>query len=618
MNNHTVARSIIPGLVFMIGTAVFLCSCSPASRNSVQTDTVQTDTVQTDTLQTDALQTTSSVIPSDITVTTVPAPTQTTKYVFDLSAEPVTPEGNSLAMYLRSKDAVILSRDNDPYFITGDFDWTYPYLWSGTDTTEAYSGRLWNEHQSSMEAYYSGVTPVLYSMDNTSLAFLRNRTANTFELMYFDGVKEIRVADQVSIYAISDDGSTIAYLTRDNTQEKYNALYTYNCSSGAATKIAENAGTYFTLSPTGKVIAYEASNGEKDISYYSINGGTPELIGAGYSIVAITDDASTAYYLKYGGEKAEFGVMHDGTFLTYYEGSYADFNDFESGALGYSAQLIFNKDHSQVLFRNGNTTCFAMNGGEAVQVFDTAYTQVVGYQNRYDDSEVYTRVAYCTQNMFCYSKFLDSKNLCNVIFCLNYDKKTNIAFFDEKMETHTFQSSSYAEGVIAGKRKGLILDSYNMQTQSSSLIYFPDRLDLAAGTTVLDKYLWSYEITSNQTIFFTNDVGQLFEIRDGIKTKIDTYASVIDSVDIRGVTYVYYFRDADTNWNYTLCCIQDLPGAKPYVIDKDVGGTYTCNAGLVYYKNIVSIDIGSEAKDLYASTNGIDYAFVMTQDFIDR
>jgi len=608
MNRQSVARSIIPGLILIIGTAVFLCSCTPVLRNSVQTDTAQTDTAQT----------TSSVISSVITGTTGPSPTPAAQYVFDLSAEPAVPEGNSLAMYLRSNDAVILSRDNAPYFITGDFNWTYPYLWSGTDTTEADWTRLWNEHMNSNEIYYSGVTPVLYSMDSTSLAFLRNRTANNlFELMYFDGTQEIHVADQVSIYAISDDGSTIAYLTRNNTQGEKNTLYTYNCSSGASQEVAENAGTYFTLSPTGKAIAYEASNGENDISYYLIDGGTPQLIGAGYSIVAITDDASTAYYLKYGGEKPEFGVLHNGTFLTYYEGSYADFSNFSGDTLGYSARLIFNKDHSQVLYSNGNTTCFAMNGGEAVQVFDTEYTQVVGFQNRYDDSEVYTRFAYCTQNMFCYSKFLDSKNLCNVPFCLNYEKKTDIAFFDEKMETHTIQSSSYAEGVVARDGKDLLIDSYNEQTQSSDLVYFPDYLTPDAGTIVLNRYLWSYEITSNETIFFSNDVGQLFEIRDGIKTKIDTYASVIDSVDIKGITYVYYLRDADTDGNHTLCCIQDLPGAKPYVIDKDVEGTYTCGAGLVYYKNIVNIDIGSETKDLYASTNGSDYAFVMTQDFID-
>ncbi len=604
MNKQKVARSVIPGLIFIIGMAVFLCSCTPASRKSAQTDTTQTA---------------ASVIPSDITGTTVPSPTPSAQYRFNPSVEPATPEGNCLAMYLNSKDAVILSRDNAPYFITGDFDWTYPYLWSGTDTTEADWLRLWNEHQNSNETYYSGVTPVLYSMDNTSLAFLRNRTANnTFELMYFNGSKEIHVADMVSIYAISDDGSTIAYLTRNNTQGEKNTLYTYNCSSGASQEVAENAGTYFTLSPTGKVIAYEASNGENDVSYYSINGGKPQLIGAGYSIVSITDDASTAYYLKYAGEKPEFGVLHNGTFLAYYEGSYADFHDISGNSLGYSAQLIFNKDHSQVLYSNGNATYFAMNGGAAVQVFDTAYTPVIGYQNRYDDSDVYTRVAYCTQNMFCYSKFLDSKNLCNVGFCLNYDKKTNIAFFDEKMKTHIIESSSYAEGVIAGNGKGLLLNSYNEQTQSSSLLYFPDYLASAANAIVLDKYLWSCEITSNQTIYFSNDVGQLFEIRDGMKTKIDTYASVIDSVDIKGITYVYYFRDSDKNGNQTLCCIEDLPGAKPFVIDKEVGGTYTCSAGLVYYKNIVSFDVGSGAKDLYASSNGIDYAFVMTQNFIDR
>jgi len=604
MNKRTAGRRIIPGLIFIIGTAICLCSCTPASTKNAQTDTTQT---------------TASVLSPDITATAAPSPTPAAQYVFDLSAEPAKPEGNRLAMYLSSTFAVILSRDSAPYFITGDFNWTYPNLWSGTDTTEADWTRLWNEHQNTNETYYSGVTPVLYSMDNTSLAFLRNRTENdTFELMYYNGAKEIHVADLVSIYQISDDGSTIAYLTRINTTAAKGTLYTYDCSSGISTKIAENAGTCFTLSPTGKVIAYEASDDNGKQSYFAKNGGTPQLIGFGYSVVAITDDASTAYYLKYGGNNPEFGVLHNGSFRTYYEGAFADFQDYTGDAPEYSAQLIFNKDHSQVLYSNGDATCFAMNGGEAVQVFDTAYTQVVGYQNRYDDSDVYTRIAYCTQKMFCYSKFLESKNLCNVLFCLNWDSKTTIAFFDEKMETHTTANASYAEGIIARNGKGLLMDRYNEQTQSSGLLYYSDYLAPAADPVVLDKYLRSYEITSNQTIYFSNDVGQLFEIRDGIKTKIDTDASVIDSVDIQGVTYVYYFRDYDKNGNQTLCCVEDLPGAKSFVIDKDVCSTYTCSAGLLYYKNSVYFDAGAGAKDLYASSNGTDYVFVMTQDFIDR
>jgi hypothetical protein len=186
------------------------------------------------------------------------------------------------------------------------------------------------------------------------------------------------------------------------------------------------------------------------------------------------------------------------------------------------------------------------------------------------------------------------------------------------MQTQTLDSSTYAEGFTSRNGKGLLLDSYNEQTQLSSLLYFPDYLTSTAGAAVLDKYLYNYEITSNQTIYYSNDIGQLYEMRDGVTTKIDTYASVIDSVDIKGITYVYYSRDMDEDGNYTLCCIEDLPGAKPFVIAKNVAITYTCSAGLLYYKNIVYFDAGSSTKDLYASRNGTDYAFVMTQDFIDQ
>ncbi len=618
---QSIVRHVIPGLICIIGTAAFLSSCSSDSSKSGQMDATPTtvaaispDSSATTAAASEPANGSSTTATTATTATLTPTPAA--QYVFDLSGETAAPEGNGLAMYLQKNAAVILSRDNPPHFIKGNFDWTYPNLWSGTDTTEASWTRLWNEHQNTEELFYSGVTPVQYSMDSTSLAFLRNRTANkTYELMYFGGTKEIHVADQVFIYVMSDDGSTIAYLIRSSKAGEKDTLYTYDCSSGVSTKVAEDAGTYFTLSPTGKVIAYEALNGDTKSSYYSINKGAPQLIGTGYSIIAITDDASTAYYLKYGGKNPEFGAMHNGTFLTYFVGSYADFANFESGDLGFSARPIFNKDHSQVLYSNKNATYFAMNGQAGVSVFDTSYIEAVGYQNRYDDSEIYTRVAYCTKNMFCYSKFLDSKNLCNVLFILNYDKKTNVAFFNEKMETRVNESSSYANGFTSGKGNGFLLESYNEQTQLDGLEYLPDYLTSLTGETVLDKYVWSYELTSNQTIYYSNDIGQLYELRNGVKTKIDTYASVIDSVDIKGVTYVYYFRDMDEYGKSTLCCIKDLPGAKPVVIDKNVERTYTCSAGLLYYKNSVYFDAASEKRDLYAGTNGTDYAFVMTQEF---
>jgi hypothetical protein len=516
--------------------------------------------------------------------------------------------------------AVILSRENPPDFIDGDFYWSYPSIWSGTDTTETEMGRVWNEHSmlNGRDVYLSGVTPVQYSMDMSSLAFIRNRTEiDTYELMYYDGTNETHVADQVSIFVISDDGSTIAYLTRTNTANERGTLFTYDCSTGISTWIAEDAGTYFALSPNGSVIAYEKSDDEGKKSYFKTNEEEAQLVGEYISIISITDDASTIYFLSYSGDKPEFGAMHDGIVRSYFVGSYANFQDF-GNALGYTAQLVFNKDHSQVLYMNGDLVYFAMNGGESIKVFDAEYLEVVGDTNRYDDSDVYTRVAYCTQKMFCYSKILDSKNLCNVLFELRNVSNERVAYFDENMEMHTLSNAYFSDAIVPGEGKEIIISLYEEQPQQCGFVFIEDYLDPDVEPVTLDKYIKSVEITSNQTIYFSNDVGQLFEIRDGVNTKIDTYAFVIDSVDINGTTYLYYLRDYDENNNYTLCCVEDRLGAEPIVIDTEVAGTYICSVGLLYYKNVIWYDAGLEAKDLYASSNGIDYSFIMTQVFMDR
>jgi hypothetical protein len=75
-------------------------------------------------------------------------------------------------------------------------------------------------------------------------------------------------------------------------------------------------------------------------------------------------------------------------------------------------------------------------------------------------------------------------------------------------------------------------------------------------------------------------------------------------------SYVYYLKDPLEDYSYTLCCIEDVPGAEPVVIDTGVYDMDICDAGLVYYKNEIDGAPDYQADDVYFAADGLHGEYV--------
>lgn len=506
--------------------------------------------------------------------------------------EPSAPPVHQLAFLSNKDGAVIFGGENSPYYVDGIFEYT------DVDS-------MWSPMTSQTFHLTEAVNNIAYSIDKTSVAFIEGENKyftgesskpQTRTLMYFDGVEAVSIASGVGYFCISSNGNAVAYISGS-------ILYVYDCISGESRQICENAGGSIALSPDGQSISYTSASNADSTCYVMITGGKPEEIGSSCDPVALTDDGSIIYYYDYRGDQLRFCVRHEG--IT--EVLIQDVSR-ETDTL-YTADLVFNSSCTQVIYRVIQDFYFSMNGGKPVKVTGG---DVVDRNSKYYVNDSFVRLMQVDgQTISPY--FVDNRNLCNLLF----SSGTALTYFDENLVVHTFSISEYMEGILSEDGTALLYGTYDFDVYPNKYTYtfLSDYTDPACSPIVLkDNYIRFAILTSNNTIYYSNDVGQLFMIRGSEPPrKIDTYVWDVYTMDINGSSYVYYLKDQKKeDSTYTLCRIEDVPDAEPVVIDPDTADVDVCDAGLVYYKNVLRQLPDSITRDVYFAADGRHGEFVFT------
>lgn len=496
---------------------------------------------------------------------TLPAETPFTKYKFDLTETDDKKPAYQLAYLANDDGAVIFGGETSPYYIDGVFKGTSIYsMWTLTD----FSYHL-------TDPVYS----YAYSLDKTSIAFLVHEGDSAYpNLTYFDGSEASEISPCSGYFCISGDGSAVAYI-RDGS------LFVWDYRTKESTLITEDATDSFSLSPSGKYICYSTG---KDYSCYAVPvGGEPVEIGISCSSLAITDDGSLVYYYDGSGYDKKLCVNHAGSIVVL----------DESAAIQRSC-LTFNRDCTQIVFPMGGNYYFSMNGGKPIRA---AGGDVVDTNPGYNANDSFVRIIRI-KGLTIAPYFVENKNLCNVLFRNGME----LSFFDEDLNVFSFPVSEYSDGYLSDGGKALLYYSNDPNMNQSTYTFVSDFSDPACSKEILgDKYIWYALLTANDTIYYQNDIGQLFMIRGSDEpVKIDTYVSDLNTMVVGNSSYVYYRKDLIDD-SFTLCRIEDVPGAKPVVIDKGVYDMYICDAGLVYCKNRESSEIEESTVDIYFADDGL-------------
>ena len=540
---------------------------------------------------------------------------------FDLTGDQGSAYGNPLTMEANDEYVMVLGGENSPLRMDGK----YP------DTYENYFNFI---NLLSMDTQYS--------MDGTSLAVILDRdSTKTGKLMYCDGKSAFEVAKGVDRFQLSNDGSTIAYLTGTYEHGVGCPLYLFDCNTGETRFITEGASRLFTLSPSGDAIAYctfyEVDNPDALQAFFCVNKGEVQDIGKDCYCVALTDDGSTVYYAKKREDGEEFYAMHNGEIRLLAHPPKADFNN--PNPFSQFAQYCFNDDCSQVVFRNDNAIYFSVDGGEprfickgiAASYFGNYDLWSVSKQglNRYITDEGHTNGA---------ATFPGTKNLCNILFYISTVFGTaDPVFFDENILVHTIAMPDDIWGITCRNQ--------SISYTAGDTSYFV-RNYLDPGAEPVDTGSFAYLQSEDNTAYslsYSDDAGGNSNIHE-------LYVSQNggDAVHVSGAVLSFYLLEKDgpdilyylavppeidpssPDTLYTdyfpyaaLYALEDVPGAQPVLLASKVCRIEMGDYGVVYWQFAADDDAlpqsywgNNDLVDVYYSSNGVDFTKIMQRSFL--
>jgi len=489
---------------------------------------------------------------------------------------------HKLAFFSNHEQAVILGGIESPYYVKGIFNLS--------ETTGAESSSISYQGNLSDPKPYS---QVIFSQDRDSLVFMMNVNASRIgDLMYFDGEKAVKIADSVSSFTYANDGGTAAY-------EKGNSLYKYDCRTGSGELVCDSAISGYILSPNGDTIAYTKMTGPSAAAFYSIKGNEPLPIAPSGYPLAVSDDGSTVYFTSYD---EELSVLQDGQISSL---------GFFSSEI-FTFRLLFNRDCTQVIFgKDDDGSYFSDKGSTPVKISDYTFSGLFGWQADNNDDDIFDKVIVYSSNKNYYPQFADSDTLFDLPFSAYKGTDSYLLSFDKDLKVHTYSLSQPSVTQVQRNGHSVLSSSFYSGT-GAKLIFISNYLDPKSEPEVLDDHTLCYNITSGGTIYYSNDIGQIFMIRGtDSPVKIDTYARILDSFDANGTTYLYYQKFSGEQ-AASLWCIEDKADSQPILIAKKIDSARVCDFGVIY-QTLVSDAGGSQESiyNLYYSTDGINFDFAI-------
>jgi hypothetical protein len=194
---------------------------------------------------------------------------------------------------------------------------------------------------------------------NKTAAILTDNNIN----YYINDKKMITIDASTGNCQISDNGN---YLIYTKNIENDNALYFYDVTKEKEELIIQSDHLRYAVPyilDDGKTISYITYQGESPYgnaeAYIMKIGEEPKVVGKNLAVVAMSPKAEYIYYIELP--------------ITIGEGSYAFYvrhNGQDTLLMNEYADFRFNRDFTEIMFTDGNSTYLSVKGGEPFQVAD--------------------------------------------------------------------------------------------------------------------------------------------------------------------------------------------------------------------------------------------------------
>ncbi|MFA5524153.1 MAG: hypothetical protein WDA24_07325 [Tissierellales bacterium] len=315
---------------------------------------------------------------------------------------------------------------------------------------------------------------------------------------------QVKIAEDVVGYKLSDTGKGVAYYTDFDSENSIASLYLYDTASKKTTRLSDEA-TFLTyepaiiacISPDGKSVAftsdYDISNDEV-ITHIKVDNKPVEKFGENMVVLAISDGGKYIYYAK---------VSNDGSSASLRVKSGKNDNRLISdlSSVRSNTTMILNEDYSQVIFNRNDKAYISQKGNEATKISNSLIDSLMLPSG--------SQVAY-NYNNFVFGVSSLENNIAS-----NSD---GLLYINDKFETARISGSpSYGyRSFVSNDGKRLVFVS------SSDILYVIDPTKPDAERIELAEDVKTF-ISSNdgKTIYYINDVDELWCVKGtGKPTKI--------------------------------------------------------------------------------------------------
>ena len=406
----------------------------------------------------------------------------------------------------------------------------------------------------------SDIEQVDHNLDQSVVAVLDDEGT----LYLADETKMTEVGSHVLSFRLSDNGTGIAYVTREDNNIQ--TLQLYDVKKQSSIKIDENVTEYcYCISPNGNSVAYikDSYSSEDFVSYMCINGKDIKEIGHTKYPKAIADDGKYLYFTEGGN-------------------FYVKKKDGQQKLSSDSVEsIILNYDYSQIIYSKNGNGYYSMDGNAPQKIWsESIYGMITSDQmaKRYHyyeiDSMVYG-VAELTNRVYMVSDgimYLDSKSTGKKIHSSSYDSfhlsengeellisKHGNLYKISKMNQDDYQVDVLAKDININVFYAAKDNSYlYFINEENELMFLKEKGVPKKIADDVDKFTITTDVF-DQTIYFLVDVddngyGQLYYSKDGKSKKVVKGADEVQLNTIAGKVYCITKEESD---KYTLFVLND-------------------------------------------------------------
>lgn len=318
------------------------------------------------------------------------------------------------------------------------------------------------------------------TIDQSKAAFLElgDSPGNQGTLWFLNNKEKIKIDDEVYSFLLSNNGSSIMYIT--DFDGGIGTLWIYDINKDESTLVSRDAYYNFAISPDGKTFIYTVksvnSRGEKNETYICRNGKKPERLENIGSIVAVSNNGEYIYHIDFSNDS--FWVRNNESEVNLTP---------NKGQVDTSlSRILFNRDYSEVLYSYNEKTYISRDGENREKLFDSWFEfslipNDVGY---YGDYYVMTLGVKSFKNTLLYTeegiKYIDKDYravdlveeyyLDEASLYISQDGKT-VMYIDENDDLYGIENIDIEDNKPKSILKGYDIYKY-VVSKDKSKIYF--------------------------------------------------------------------------------------------------------------------------------------------------